>query len=429
MDPNFDFLHLFATNSDEADSTPLFNDPENQDSPYLASKFSTQFMDTLTFSSNFSNSLDISFLTLNIQSLPSKYNELCELINSLSSNHCSPIAICLQEIWNVTDAHQFPIPGYQPFIFTARPSGQGGGVGIYLKNGTPYKILKDKSVFIAKLYESIFIEISLPSNKKLILGSLYRPNSKYSTLSQSEQFCQFNDILLNTLTSFNPSSQLLLLGDTNIDALKYNISENVTTYIDSLFSTGFLQTSTKPTRCTNHSATLIDHSITNISQNSYMNIILTTKISDHFPVVIFSDKPVDKTTKKTSHTFRNFSTENVQKFHNNLANINWETLLSSNCTESAFNSFHETFTTLHDLHFQPKTVKFNINFHKIEKWMTKGLLISRATKNRLDSIYANKPTEINKLNYINYRNLYNTLIRSCKKLHFSKAIEKNSKNL
>jgi hypothetical protein len=153
MDPTFDFLHLFATNSDDADSTPFFNDLDNLDSPYLASKFSTQFMDSLSFSSKFSNSPKISYLTLNIQSLPAKYNELLELITHFSSKNCSPYAICLQEIWNVNDPNQFPLPGYQPFIFTTRSSGQGGGVGIYLKNGLPFKLLKDKSVFISKLYE------------------------------------------------------------------------------------------------------------------------------------------------------------------------------------------------------------------------------------------------------------------------------------
>ena len=220
----------------------------------------------------------------------------------------------------------------------------------------------------------------------------------------------------------------MLLGDFNIDALKYTSSEFVSTYIDSLFSSGFLQTITKPTRCTNRSATLIDHAITNISQDSFTNIILTTKISDHFPIIIFSDKPSIKPLK-TSHTFRNFSAENVHQFNQNLSNLDWDSILSNDCANSAFDSFHETFSTLHDLHFHPKTVKFNINYHKIEKWMTKGLLISRSTKNRLDAAYAKKPTEANKLKYISYRNVYNSVIRACKKLHFSKAITNNARNL
>ena len=46
-------------------------------------------------------------------------------------------------------------------------------------------------------------------------------------------------------------------------SLKYNIITQVTEYIDLLFSYGFLQLIMKPTRCTSHSATLIDHVVSN----------------------------------------------------------------------------------------------------------------------------------------------------------------------
>jgi hypothetical protein len=128
MDPNFDFLQFFASNSNDTEPNPFFNDLDNQDSPYLSSKFSTTYMDSLSFSTKFSCSSKISFLTLNIQSLPAKYNELCELITLLSSKNCAPSAICLQEIWNVNDPNQFPLPGYQPLIYNSRTLSQGGGL-------------------------------------------------------------------------------------------------------------------------------------------------------------------------------------------------------------------------------------------------------------------------------------------------------------
>jgi hypothetical protein len=84
---------------------------------------------------------------------------------------------------------------------------------------------------------------------------------------------------------------------------------------------------------------------------------------------------------------------------------------------------------LHNLHFAPKTVKFNINHHKLESWMTKGLLISRTTKLKLEAISSKSPTITNTNNYKTYRDLYNTTLRACKKLHFSHAITKNAKNL
>ncbi len=38
------------------------------------------------------------------------------------------------------------------------------------------------------------------------------------------------------------NQQTIILGDTNLDALKYGSNDQVTTYIDSLFAAGFLQT-------------------------------------------------------------------------------------------------------------------------------------------------------------------------------------------
>jgi len=84
------------------------------------------------------------------------------------------------------------------------------------------------------------------------------------------------------------------VGDFNIDALKYGSIDSVTSYIDTLFTTGFLQTVTLPTRCTSHSATLIDHVITNIIQPEYTNYIITQQISDHFPILTITNEPYEK---------------------------------------------------------------------------------------------------------------------------------------
>jgi hypothetical protein len=38
-------------------------------------------------------------MSLNLQSLPAKYNDFSELNNSFNVNHCSPDIFCLQETW------------------------------------------------------------------------------------------------------------------------------------------------------------------------------------------------------------------------------------------------------------------------------------------------------------------------------------------
>jgi len=61
--------------------------------------------------------------------------------------------------------------------------------------------------------------------------------------------------------------------------------------------------------------------------------------------------------------------------------------------------------------------------------MTQGLLTSRITKNKLSTLASKIPTALNKQNFVNYRNTYNNLIRAAKKLHFSRALLANTKNL
>ena len=422
---NFDFISSLHHSHDTSDH------PFNLDdigSPYIHSSFKTEYIDPSSYSTRFSNISNLSIFSLNIQSLPSKFVELSDLIILLSKSNCNPDIICLQEIWQIPDPTSFNLPGYQPLIYSCRTGTQGGGVAIYLKNGISFKKLANISTFIDKLFESIFLEISLSNGKKITIGSIYRSNSQYSNLTQNDQFTQFNEILLNTLSSIDPSHPTYILGDFNLDAIKYNHNHQVTSYIDTLFATGFIQSITKPTRCTSHSATLIDHSITNVTQTNYSNFILTCKISDHFPFITFTDSSPIKN-KKLTHTFSDFSLENIVNFKNNLSSLSWHDITSENCPEKAYNLFNDQFTLLHNLHFSPKTVKFNINYHRLEPWMSGGLLISRSTKLKLATLAAKKPSLINIANYKNYRNIYNTLLRSAKKLHFYKAIENNSSNL
>ncbi len=82
----------------------------------------------------------------------------------------------------------------------------------------------------------------------------------------------FTEILLNTLLTLNSICELFL-GDFNIDVLKYDSSYQSQPI--ALFVSGFLHTITKPTRCTVHSATLMDHTITDSMQSEYNSLILT----------------------------------------------------------------------------------------------------------------------------------------------------------
>ena len=400
------------------------NSPD--DSPYSNLDILCNYFDENQFVSKFSGSNNFNLFSLNIQSLPSKYNALQDLINNFNINNCQPDVLCIQETWQVPDPSLFPLINYNQFICNLRSNSiQGGGVGFYFKNNLRFKILTEKSIFIDRVFESIFAEVWINNNKKVVIGNVYRPSVNHPTLSSSQQFDQFFEMFSNLLNDFSCSNtQVIIVGDFNLDALKYNLVNQVTEYIDLLFSYGFLQLIMKPTRCTPHSASLIDHVLTNTKSDVFETAILTSDISDHFPFIFFS-KICSHPQNNKLIKFRDFSDLNVKKFTSALRSINWDFLNSFDGTQDAYDHFSETFFTLYNLYFPECSKYLNKNLHSIFPWMTKGLLVSRSRKILLHKISLKNPSPNSVLIYKNFRNFYAKVLKASKKLYFQNQLLKH----
>jgi exonuclease III len=198
-------------------------------------------MDELQFTNTYANNLNLSIFTFNIQSLPAKFVEFSELIRCLQLVNAEPDIICLQEIWQFPDHSLFQLPGYADLIFKQRRNNvQGGGVAIYVKSSIKFSPLPQLSVFVDRVFESIFIEITPPNSSKIIVGSAYRPGTKHPNLSSADQFSQFIDLLSNLCSELSSvNCPVYLAGDINLDVLQYNFNHNTSEYIDLLFSFGF----------------------------------------------------------------------------------------------------------------------------------------------------------------------------------------------
>ncbi len=97
---------------------------------------------------------------LNIQSLPDKFNEFSEMIRFFQTKNCSPDIVCLQELWEFPDHTLLIIPGYENLLYKLRCNNvQGGGVGIYVKSGFKSNHFPLYSIFVDRVFESIFTEI------------------------------------------------------------------------------------------------------------------------------------------------------------------------------------------------------------------------------------------------------------------------------
>ncbi len=367
-----DFNFLEQLNNSDLFSN-ILNDEYIDDSPYANTHIQCKYADEYAFANEFSNINSFSYMTFNIQSLQSKFNQFQDMMQNLIDNHCAPDVILLQEIWKIHDSAFFQLSGYN-FIFKSRRQSQGGGVGIYIKSAYRYSILDSMSIFVDHIYESLFIEIWLTKNSKKIIGNIYRPPSNHPNLNASEQFLNFFDLFSNTLNNtLNLHSKVIIGGDFNLDVLKYGTIRNVTDDIDLLFSYGFLQLVMRPTRCTDHSATLIDHFISNDRADINETILLTSKISDHFLVIYISKSHKNKHSP-TLISYRDFSQSNFNCFMDSLNSINWDVLPNFDNTQQSYDYFSETFLSLFNLYFPLLHKKANKNNNPMNPWMIKAYL-------------------------------------------------------
>jgi Endonuclease/Exonuclease/phosphatase family len=407
--PEFNFLHNILNNENE----------DNYDydcSPYDVINLSCTYIDEYEYANVRKVKNEISLLTLNVQSLSAKFPELSAFINHLCSNNCEPDVICLQELWQFPADVNFSLPGYHPLTYLLLSNNvQGGGVGLYVKNTFHFTVLSNVSIFQDRIFESLFCEITVNPNKKIIVGSIYRPTLPVNNLSPNEQFNQFCEILTNINFELQKlNCEIYLLGDFNIDVLKYNSCNKANTYIDLLFSLGLIQVITKPTRCKPTSATLIDHVCTNSQAPCISSHIIISHISDHFPIIV-KIKDVVLNNQPKYIEFRDFSSNNTLNFNTALNGQDWNHVLNCNDTQVAYNLFSDTFFNLYNLFFPLKRVKFNKNVHCIEKWMSTGLLISRKNKIMLGKKCSINPSVTNINTFKTYRNVYNRTIRAAKK--------------
>ena len=148
------------------------DDPKNEVKPFTWSPYIE--IDSLTpVLSRYKAKLSV--LSLNIQSINSKFDALLAILSEPNVNDIKIDAICLQEAWLSTEqgASIFNIPGYH-LINLSKKCCAHFGLAIYLSDSFSYLI---KSVHEdSKLWDGLFIEVSGESLcEKIIIGNIYRP--------------------------------------------------------------------------------------------------------------------------------------------------------------------------------------------------------------------------------------------------------------
>ena len=201
------------------------------------------------------------FVHLNINSLPSKIEELRQIAKNTNS---AVIGLSKTKLDKIIFDSEVSVPNYS--LIRKDRNRKGGGVACYIRSD----ICFNSQNYLSDEIENISFDLLLPKTKPISIAIVYKPPTDN----------RFLDYLSKGLNDFNlMENDLFILGDTNINILdngenildnykdmskrKSNLGAIPKKYAQICSALGLKQLIKHPTRITCHNSTLIDHIITN----------------------------------------------------------------------------------------------------------------------------------------------------------------------
>jgi len=296
-----------------------------------------------------------------------------------------------------------------------------------LKENINFKIRHDLSYSedVQDKFDGIFIElISGNTKKNIVLCVMYRSPSFNSIETLTRSLSERVDIIKRE------NKDVIITGDLNIDLLKYLTHYETTEFLDQMLLKNLIPKITRPTRVTASTATLIDHIYTNINKNRCIAGTLMTDITDHFSNFMFVKYSAKRHVPQVI-SYRQVTDQCITNLNVALENTDWNAIYNTDDVNVAYDLFGQKFSELVDLHLPIKYKKFDKYKHKREPWLTKGILASLKTKEKLyiDMVKSRSlPTYNSKEQlYKNYSRIYSKCVRLAKNMHW-KLVFRETRN-
>ena len=281
----------------------------------------------------------------------------------MTSEHCRFDFIGLTEVFKIYDDFNYSIQGYHYIEFNTRDDADDGhgGVGIYVNSDMSYCRRDNLSIFIPHVIETLFIEVKLNETKSVILGVIYRPNTQ-PRVDIDVFTTKLADI---TAKINNENKESYIMGDFNIDLLKFQKHDKTKYFIESMLTTGYLPVITKPTRITDHSATLLDHIYSNSKSLNYQSGIIITDVADNFGTFYVSRKKSPITVSNYKY-IREMKIETFIHFKQILSATDFSPVLACDCPNEAYNKFIYIYDNAFNTAVPTKRIKLTRRYVKRE---------------------------------------------------------------
>lgn len=361
---------------------------------------------------NFNNPNEISFnlFHTNIRSIGKNYDELKVYLEQFETKfQC----IILSETYKVTDLSFFKMQDYD-IIYNNGNINKNDGIILYLNKTLNYSV----QIVNIDVIKAIQVKFNY-KNKSIFITAVYRPPSTCEKL--------FLNKLHDYLRSIErvEADYNIIAGDININLKNNNdITED---YLNIMSEFNFFSTINIFTREEGDSRSCIDHIF--LKKNQYMReilpVVLKTKITDHYPVLIKLLVGNEKDETLKSNTM--LKTIDKIRLKNEVGNINWNGFYNADDVNLATNIFIDNISNV--INKCTTNIKLNHKNRKRTPWITSGLLVSI---NKRDDLYKklekNPHNMLLKNQFISYRNEVKKLIEITKNNYYKAQIEMNKNN-
>ena len=389
--------------------------------------------------------LELSIFSLNIRTLASKIETMRENIafyenfDVLLFNETNCILKKLPNGKTDIELDGF----YEPFVQDPiRKSGKGGGLAIYVNKRVC--VDKDDIELFSPCSESentsgefqfIKIKNCKGHRKTVILGNVYRsPSAKPDLFNIS-----FENILRKLNNNRYANKLKYIVGDFNQDLIKYDSNIDCQNLVDNAHNNGFVQLISRPTRVTDHSATLIDLVFADNIKSTLSSNILTVDLSDHLAThtklsLGTSNQQIRRSNKKQEkREYRIFTEANNQIFAQLIKEEKWEEISDNMGAQDSYDKLTEIYMKHYNTAYPLNSNRIRRNHERKDPkpWILPWLEDACARKNKLFHNFVKNPSPENKTKYVKLDNFCKKHINTAKikyrKAYFEKYKDDSKK--
>lgn len=362
--------------------------------------------------------MNFNIMSLNVNSLLSKIDEIKILLDIAKEQNIIFDAICIQES-HLDDTYTSSTGAIAIDNYTCVPKGKTcgskGGLVIYVRDIYDAQIMDICPQ--SEIWEGLFVDIrNDKTDSRIIVGNIYKPPRNNNNNTNIE--CFINEITPVLKILNENGCDVALAGDYNINLLQLGERQKYCDFFDLMLSNSLYPKITFPTRISNQSCTLIDNIYCKLSQNTLNSKagVIFSHISDHFPyfVSLSITRTKNKQTPKLVKQKLN-SPNAIDDLKNELINNDITKELHQDLNTDPninYEIFIKRLKDAKDKHIPTKMVKFNKHKHKNNKWITFGIIKSIKYRDHLHIKV--KKTNQNSPDYAILKNnlkVYNSILK------------------